>query len=184
MDGIDRKPGIRPRPSIGRRLDLIARACFPAGCTAALLLLSGLPFGIVDQAALLPAFALCGVWFWSLYRPAAMPPPVVFLLGVLADLLGYMPVGVGVLTLMIAHAAAFRVRRGLTKQGFAVNWLAFAPVAIFGAALPWLLASALRVALLPSGPAALQAALSIALYPALGMAFIRANQTVADPNRA
>ena len=38
---------------------------------------------------------LACVYFWSLFRPAAMPPPVVFLIGVLLDLLGYLPLGVG-----------------------------------------------------------------------------------------
>ena len=46
-----------------------------------LMLLTETPLGIADQATLLPAVTLACVYFWSLFRPAAMPPPVVFLIG-------------------------------------------------------------------------------------------------------
>jgi hypothetical protein len=70
-------------------MDIAARHAFPAGCTILLMLLTETPFGITDQATLLPAVTLACVYFWSLFRPAAMPPPVVFLIGLLFDLLGY-----------------------------------------------------------------------------------------------
>ena len=62
---------------LGRRLDIVARHAFPAGCTVLLMLLTETPFGIADQATLLPAVTLACVYFWSLFRPDAMPPPVV-----------------------------------------------------------------------------------------------------------
>ncbi|MEA2775668.1 MAG: rod shape-determining protein MreD, partial [Acetobacteraceae bacterium] len=87
---IDRRPGIRPRISLGRRLDIAARMSFPAGITVLLMLLTRVPLNISGQAALLPAVALCCVWFWSLFRPGDMPPPVVFIIGLILDLLGYL----------------------------------------------------------------------------------------------
>jgi rod shape-determining protein MreD len=45
------------------------------------------------------------VVFWSVFRPGAMSPPVVFLLGLLLDLLTLAPLGTGVLTLLVAHGA-------------------------------------------------------------------------------
>ena len=94
MAHIDRRPGIRPRASMGRRLDIAARACFPACITVFLMLLTQAPVGLPEQAASLPAVALGCVWFWSVVRPNALPPPVVFLLGLLMDLLGYLPEGI------------------------------------------------------------------------------------------
>ena len=106
----DQIPGIRPRATLGRRLDIAARWAFPATCTILLMLLTETPLGIADQAALLPAVTLACVYFWSLFRPAAMPPPVVFVIGLLLDLLGYLPLGVGVLTLLVVHGLALRWR--------------------------------------------------------------------------
>jgi rod shape-determining protein MreD len=180
----DQTPGIRPRATLGRRLDIAARHAFPAGCTVVLMLLAGAPFGIADQAALLPAVTLAGVYFWSLHRPAAMPPPVVFVIGVLFDLLGYLPLGVGVLSLLIVHGVALRWRSALMRQGFLLGWLAFGGVAVGAALLGWVLTALLSFRLLPVGPALFQAVLTIALYPALVVVFVRAHRTIADPELA
>ncbi len=179
----DQAPGIRPRATLRRRLDIAARRAFPASCTALLMLLTETPFGLADQATLLPAVTLACVYFWSLFRPAAMPPPVVFLIGVLFDLLGYLPLGAGPLTLLVVHGLALRWRRVLTGQGFVWVWLAFAGFAAGGAAFGWGVTALLSFRLLPLGPALFEALLAAALYPALAVVFIRAHRTVADPER-
>ena len=184
MARADQAPGIRPRSTLGRRLDIAARHAFPASCTILLMLLSLTPFDIVDQAELLPAVTVACVYFWSLFRPAAMPPPVVFLIGLLLDLLGYLPLGVGVLTLLIVHGLALRWRTVLTRLGFLMVWLAFAGFGAGAAAVSWLLTMLLSFRMLPPGPAIFEAVLTAALYPALAILFIRAHRSVADPERA
>jgi rod shape-determining protein MreD len=181
---IDQRPGIRPRATLGRRLDIAARHAFPASCTILLMLLTLTPFGIADQAELLPAVTLACVYFWPLFRPAAMPPPVVFIIGLLFDLLGYLPIGVGVLILLAVHGLALRWRLVLTRQGFLPAWLAFAGFAVGAAALGWVLTAVLTFRLLPIGPAVFEAALTAALYPALAILFIRAHRGIAAPERA
>ncbi len=184
MDGPDRLPGIRPRPTLGRRLDQAARASFPAACTLLLMFVSAAPLGLPMQAALLPALTLGSIWFWALHRPAALPPPLVFLIGVLFDLLGYLPIGTGVLTLLIAYGVAVRGRRVLLRQRFVVVWLAFAAVAAAAGLLGWGLCSLLEFRLLPLAPALFQGALTVALYPALSVLYVRAHGSVADPGQA
>jgi rod shape-determining protein MreD len=179
-----RLPGIRPRQTIGRRLDAMSRAAFPAACTLLLMLLAMVPFGFAGQAMLLPAITLPCVFFWSLFRPAAMPPPVVFLIGLVLDLLGYLPVGTGVLTLLVLHGFTVRWRRGLVRQGFAVVWAGFAGMAAGAAALLWTLASLLTFRLLPPGPAVFVLVLTAAVYPAIAILFTAAHRSVADPERA
>ena len=176
-------PGIRPRPSLGRRLDIVARHSFPTSSTALLMLLCGLPFGIADQAELLPAVAICCVYFWSLFRPASLPPPAVFALGLLLDLAGYLPMGAGVLTLLIVHGLVLQVRRGLAQQGFVIVWLTLACLGAGASALIWLLTTALSLQLMPTGPALFQALLTAAIYPALAMLLTGAHRTLAAPER-
>jgi rod shape-determining protein MreD len=149
-----------------------------------LMLLVLTPVGIADQAMLLPAVTFSCVYFWSLFRPAAMPPPVVFAIGVLFDLLGYLPIGVGVLTLLIVHGVALSWRPVLTRLGFLPVWLAFGAIAIGASALDWALTALISFRLLPLAPAVFEAVLTTALYPALAVLFIRAHRTVADPERA
>jgi rod shape-determining protein MreD len=180
----EQRPGIRPRATLARRLDLAARHAFPASCTIVLMLLTEAPFGFADQTSLLPAVTLASVWFWSLYRPAAMAPPVVFAIGLLLDLLDWLPVGTGVLTLLIAHGVALRWRRVLGRQGFCLVWLAFAVVAAGAAMLEWLATAVLTWQLVPPDAMAFQAVLSVALYPALAIPFARAHRSVANPEQA
>lgn len=175
-----RNPGIRPRPTWGRRLDLTARAGFPATSTVLAMLITQAPFGLPGQAVLLPAVTLAFVWFWSLFRPAAMPPVAVFLIGILLDLLGYLPLGVGVLTLLLAHGIAIRSRRSLSQLGFALTWLAFVPIGAGAALLNWTLVAALTLRLVPPGLALFQAALTAAVYPALAIPLAWAHRSVAE----
>ncbi|HUB14677.1 MAG TPA: rod shape-determining protein MreD [Acetobacteraceae bacterium] len=180
----EQRPGIRPRATLGRRLDLAARHAFPASITILLMLLTEAPFGFADQSTLLPAVALSSVWFWSLYRPSAMSPPVVFIIGLLLDMLDWLPFGTGVLILLLAHGLALRWRRMLGRQGFLLVWLAFTAIAGGAAVLAWIATAVLTWRLVPPGPALFLAVLSIALYPALAILLARAHRSIANPERA
>ncbi len=182
--GTQRTPGIRPRPTLRRRLDAASRQGFPAACTALLLLLAAAPLGLPGQAQLQPAAALACVFFWSLFRPGSMPPPAVFLLGLLSDLLSLSPPGVSVLILLAAHGLAVRWRPVLAGQGFLLVWLAFIAVAAGAAALEWLIMSLLTLQVLPGDAVLFQFALTAGLYPTLAALFTRARRGVADPDRA
>jgi rod shape-determining protein MreD len=181
---MEKTPGIRPRPTLLRRIDAVSRKAFPVACTALLVLAVSAPFGLPGQAQLQPAAALACVFFWSLFRPASMPPPAVFLLGLLCDLLGLSPVGASVLTLLIAHGLAVRWRRVLARQGFLFVWPAFVAVAAGAALLQWALTCALTFHLLPIGPAVFQFALAAGMYPILSTLFIQAHRGLADPDQA
>jgi rod shape-determining protein MreD len=180
MSPIDRRPGIRPRLTFGRRLDIVARASFPTCITVLLMLLSDAPLGFLGQTALLPSVTVASVWFWSLARPNIMRPPAVFLIGILLDLLGYLPLGVGVFTLLAVHGAAVTLRRRLATRGFAVTWSAFTAIAFLAAILTWVLVMLLKVRLLSPEPAVFQACLTIAIYPALAIPFAAAHRSIAN----
>ena len=156
----ERLPGIRPRPTLGRRLDAASRKAFPAACTALVLLALAAPLHLPGQAQLQPAAALACVFFWSLFRPASMSPPIVFGLGLLSDLLGLTPPGISVLVLLVVH-------------GLAV-----------AAALGWALTSALTFHVMPLRAALFEFGLTAGLYPALAYLFTIAHRGLADPERA
>ena len=180
----ERIPGIRPQPSLWQRLDNLARLSFAATSTALLLLIIAAPLGLPGQAQLLIAFALASVFFWSLFRPSCMSPPMVFILGVLTDLLGYAPLGVNVLTLLLAHGLALRWRRFLTRQGFFLVWLAFIIVSAGAAVLQWLLTSVLMLTVLPMLPVLFQGMLAAGIYPMLAVLLTRAHSSLGEPDAA
>jgi rod shape-determining protein MreD len=177
----DRSPGIRPQPTLWRRLDALARSAFPVASTVILMILSHAPVG---GSVLLPAVAVASVFFWSLFRPAAMPPPAVFMIGLLLDLLGWLPVGVGILVLLLVHGFCVRWRLTLTRQGFLLIWFVFLAFAVAAAGLMWAATALLTFQWLPLKTAMFQAIFTAALYPALAIPLARAHHTVADPEQA
>ncbi|MBI0433992.1 rod shape-determining protein MreD [Roseomonas sp. KE0001] len=156
--------GRQSPPGLLTRLDALARAACPAAGTALLMVLLSAPTGLPSAV---PAVALGCVFFWSLFRPAVMPPPACFALGLLQDLLGFAPLGIGVLTLLLTHGTVLRLRRLLARQPFALVWLAFSGFALAAAGLGWLLTALLGWRLPSPVPALVQGALSLGLYPAL-----------------
>jgi rod shape-determining protein MreD len=179
-----RFPSIRPRHSLWRRLDIAARMSVPAATTAGILLVLAAPFGFPGQPEVQRAMALCSVFFWSLFRPTSMPPAVVFVLGLFADLLGYAPPGVMVLVWLLVHGTALRWRRSLVRLGFVLVWFALISVACGAAVMEWALTSLLTFHLLPPSAAFFQAALAVGLYPVVAVVLTGVHQTFAEPDHA
>jgi rod shape-determining protein MreD len=167
----------RPAPATGLWgwIDAVARGGFPSAATAVLLVLAAVPAGLPGAV---PAAALPCVFFWSVFRPAALPPPAVFGLGLLQDLLTAAPPGTGVLTLLVVHGLAARWRGFLVRQSFLAVWLAFCGFAAGATALDWLLQALLALHLPPPAPGVWQALLTAGLYPALAWVLTRAHEAM------
>ncbi len=181
---MDRSPGVRPRPGLWHLLDTASRYALPGVQTVVVLLLLAAPFGVPAQAQLQPAWAQASVFFWSLYRPASMPAPLVFATGLLLDLLAQSPVGIEVLVLLLIHAVALKSRRVLTRSGFATVWLVFIAVAAGAALLEYTLVVLLTWRVLPVSPGAFEFGISAGLYPILAFYLIGLHRGLAAPEQA
>ena len=181
---MDRSPGVRPRQGLWHALDTASRYALPGVQTVAVLLLLSAPFGIPAQAQLQPAWAQACVFFWSLYRPASMPAPLVFAIGLLLDLLAQSPIGIEVLVLLLIHGLALKSRRGLTRSGFATVWLVFMAVALGAAIVEFLLVCLLTWHALPPWPGAFEFGIAAGLYPFLAFYFIGLHRGLAAPEQA
>lgn len=153
-----------------RRLDAAARAGFPALFTAFLIILAAVPVGI---PGMIGAVALPCVFFWTIFRPAAMPAPVVFSLGLLQDLLSFAALGTGVLTLLILHGVTLRLRDFLVRQPFLASWAVFGGFAAGAGVLGWALQAVLGWILPPAAPGLHQFGIAVGLYPALAWVLAR-----------
>jgi rod shape-determining protein MreD len=180
---VDKTPGIRPRRSWGQRLDKAARSGFPAGTTIFGMIMLAAPLGMPGQAQSMPAFTLAAVFFWTLFRPSSLPPPLVFVIGILADLLGQMPIGSSVLVLLLTQLLVSRSRRFLPQKGFLFVWVVFVGVAAVASALQWGLACLMNWALYPPIGGIFQFLLSAGVYPVLATVFTRAHRSLAAPER-
>ncbi len=179
-----RAPGIRPRPSVWRGIDAGGRVVFPFFCTVLGLLVLSTPLGLPGQSALRPALALACVFFWTLHRPGSMSPLAAFAIGLLTDLLGQAPLGIGVVALLAAQGIALRWRRVLARQEFLTQWLGFCGVALLFGAVVWGLDSVFAFTLLPLEPVLFQSALAAGCYPILSLFLLVAHRGLADPEQA
>ncbi|OYV26232.1 MAG: hypothetical protein B7X08_02700 [Acidocella sp. 20-63-7] len=143
------------------------------------LFLIGLPLGLPGQAEMRPVYVMACVFFWSLYRPASLPAPLVVLAGLLLDLTGLSPLGLWAVLLLGLQGVVLASRRRLIPRNFWMSWGIFLTLATLFAGLDWAAQSALTLTLLPLRPVLAQAILAAILYPALAGFFIRAHRGAA-----
>ena len=163
-----RRPANRQAPTIWRRLDVASRHAWPAACTLFGLFLIGLPWGLPGQAELRPAYAMACIFFWSLYRPGAVPAPFVALTGLLLDLLNLSPLGLWAVLLLLLQGATQAARRRLVPSGFLLNWAAFTALSAVFSAMFWAMQSLLTLTLLTPIPLGVQILACAGVYPAAG----------------
>jgi rod shape-determining protein MreD len=119
------------------------------------------------------------IFFWSLYRPASLPAPVIVLIGLLLDLLGFSPLGLWAVLLVSLKGLTLLGRRRLLPLSFTLIWLVFCAAAAILSGIAWAVQSVLYLSMLPVLPLAAQIFTSSFLYPALSAFFIRAHRGAA-----
>ena len=97
------------------------------------------PLGVATGSPPSPDLLLCVVAYWSIRRPGSIPLALVFALGLVRDLLTDMPVGAGVLSLVLVSEAFKRWRGRIGRSLFMSEWIAVAAASVAGTALVWLL---------------------------------------------
>jgi rod shape-determining protein MreD len=113
----------------------------PTALTLSLVLCGSLPMTAAHVQVVKPSLVFAAVFYWVLYRPDLMPPPVAFVLGLVADTLSGAPIGVHAATFVAVHAVLIKQRRFIVEKSFVIVWLGFALVALGGFSLLWILTS-------------------------------------------
>lgn len=110
-------------------------------------------------------FLLMGIYYWSAYRPTLVPLWLVFILGIMLDLLSGAPVGLNAFVLVAARWLVTDQRLFLMGQPFMIVWLGFIIVCAIAAAAQWLIYGALNLSW--SAPETIPAmiALGAVLFP-------------------
>ena len=129
------------------------------------------PLGLSADAYPSPDILFCIVAYWSTRRPGTAVLVAVFTLGLARDLMTDAPVGAGVLTLVFASEFLKKLSQGLSRRGFATEWLLLATVLALVMLTQWLI-----VLILLAHPPYLtdlgyQWLATMALYPVLALVF-------------
>jgi rod shape-determining protein MreD len=143
-----------------------------------------LPLSGSAPRVLAPSLTACIVYFWTVYRPDLLPPLALFVIGVVLDAVGGLPLGLTALALLLLRGFLLSGQRFLLAQPFAVIWACFLPVVLLLAALRWALAVLFWGRLFPVEPLLIEAGLTVAAYPLVGWLLTGLQRRLADTPRA
>jgi rod shape-determining protein MreD len=149
------------------RLDLWARRLIPAGLSVIFVLVAVVPFPIPGYSTIVPMLFLASVFFWAIHHPGLLPPVVVFIIGLVQDILTGALVGSGAVVLLLVYGVVVSQRIVFLNKSFLVVWWGFMMVALGAGALFWLFASAFAGRLVPPGAALFQVLVTMTIYPLL-----------------
>ncbi len=160
------------------RAGQFGRSATPAMITLFLVFFSLMPLNLPGSAIIMPPLALMAVFYWSIYRPDLMPAAVAFVAGLLFDMVSGGPPGLYALVFVVVQAVAASQRRFFLGKVFPVEWLGFCLVVMGTFLVLWALGSLYVGAVVKGSTIAIQALLTITLYPVMTWVMIRARRAV------
>ena len=142
-----------------------------------------IPLRLPGDLEMTPLYPLMVVFFWGTHRGDLMTPGVIFTTGLVYDLLSGAPPGLWALVFLLAHALAVVLRDTFGRMLYSA-WALFAVTCAPACAVAWALTSLYDWRLENPLPFAIQAVISIGLYPFFGFAFAFIERRVVTPMRA
>lgn len=137
----------------------------PALSIIVLALVLELPWHIEAFSRVTPLLPMCGIYYWTIYRPTLVPYAFLFAFGLIQDvLLGY-PLGISSMLLMIFRYVVFTQHRVFAKQMFWGVWLGFNIFLASYSVAQWGLFSLYYAQWVPAKYVLLQTVLTALLYP-------------------
>lgn len=164
-----------------QRLDHFARLCLPVGLTLFLVLLAITPLQITGFAPVAPLIVLGSLYYWAVYRPHVMPLYMVFLVGLLEDILTGAPLGMNALIYLMAFGLVASQRRFLLNKSFGVVWWGFMLVAATVAGLRLLVIAAMGGMMPDPMPGLFSYFSTVAAYPFLTVLFASVHRLLPQP---
>ncbi|MBM84612.1 MAG: rod shape-determining protein MreD [Rhodospirillaceae bacterium] len=156
-----------------QHLDLWARAIMPTITTLLLALLDVIPIGVPAISDVSPLFTMMAIFYWAVYRPDLVPPFVVFLIGLLQDILLGNPTGLFALVLLGVLGATLSQRMAFVGKPFVFAWLGFAVISAAAFFTMWLLTCVLTTQIVLTTDVFFQYGLTTCCFPVAAWLFVR-----------
>lgn len=151
--------------NIGNRTWGLARHLLPLMTALILMLFSTVTWPIPHWGTVAPSFGLAAVFYWSIYRPDLFRPMTVFALGLINDIVHFLPLGLSAFVFLSVHQLSYSNRRFFVGQVFYMLWTGFIVAALFSMLITWVVMSFYNGKLVPILPVIMQSLLTVALFP-------------------
>ena len=161
-----------------QQVDNVAKLATPTLLTILLVPVSLVPLQIPNAGPVFPDIILIAIYYWSVYRPDLMPYWMVFMIGLLQDLLGGDALGVSSMIFLAVYGAVVAQRRFFMSRSFVMIWAGFVMVAAGVVVLSWGLQTMVLGRQVHLGPAVFQYLTTIAAYPLLAWLFAQTQRLV------
>lgn len=158
----------------------ILRAVLPLLMAAIGVLLSLIALPLPYVGIMRPDFLLMFVFFWAINRPSFFPPSLIFISGILVDLIVNSLVGLTPLLLICIYMLIKSQRRFLMAQSFMVLWLCFAVVSIGFAVAEWGITGLYHLKLVLSHTIWMTLVLNICIFPLLALVLIKIQKVMSN----
>lgn len=121
------------------------------------------------------------IYYWSIYRPTLIPPVLVFILGILLDLVGSLPIGLSAFLFLFVRHVISDQRLFLTGQPFFMIWLGFFVVSSVSFAAQWFLFGLTSLQWTPLQPVAANIILGALVFPIIMIVLNLSHKTLPPP---
>lgn len=138
---------------------------FPSLSILLLMIIMVLPYKIQLISDIMPFLTLIGIYYWSVFKPGMMPVAVVFILGVMQDILLGSPIGLMPFLFIIVQQFVFFQGRQFLERDFIFNWVVFVMLVMGYGFLYWAITSLYYKTMLSYIDISGQVFLTIAFYP-------------------
>ena len=133
--------------------------------TVILVMLAYVPIRIPFSKFLRPDVAMICVYFWTLYRRDLFGPISVAVLGIVADSLGAVPLGINMFVFILVYVLAITYGMFVNTKPFAISWIGAALILLVAYITKWLLMSVYYSVFLPFTGTCIGYLATILLYP-------------------
>jgi len=132
-----------------------------------LIIIMILPYNTVLISDIMPFLTLIGVYYWSVFKPELLPIGVVFILGLLQDVLLGSPLGLMPLLLIVVQQFIYNQGQQFLERDYLFNWFFFVMIVAGFGFLNWGITSLYFKTLLDYWSILGQIFLTVAFYPVI-----------------
>ncbi|MGH1375581.1 MAG: hypothetical protein ACRBCK_04450 [Alphaproteobacteria bacterium] len=146
-------------------MDIFLRFCVAYIVMCVLFMLSIVSFATPLSTMVEIPCTLMILFYWAIYRPTLLPPVLVFIVGICADIIGGLPLGLNSFILLMVRQLIIDQRVFLTGQPFTVIWLGFSVVSTISLCVEWALFGLINLQWSQFTPVFLTAISGIMFFP-------------------
>ena len=115
------------------------RQTVPVVIMLLLALIGSMPLGAFHTFEIFPMLNIIVIFYWTVYRPDLVPPAVLFLIGLIDDVVMGTPLGLMASIFVLLYGVTLTQRQFFIGKSFYITWLGFSIISAVCIGLIWVL---------------------------------------------